>query len=98
MEPSGWGMSYMDNQAAYNASAAILMAIHRRNVTGQGTEIDVSALDTAVHLLGPILLEAGGHGRVTPGGDYPPGHRLETPDAGPHRVYRGAGENPWLAA
>lgn len=38
-EPSGWGMSYMDNQAAYNASAAILMAIHRRNATGHGTEI-----------------------------------------------------------
>src|SRR5260370_36815107 len=81
----------MDNQAAYNASAAILMAIHRRNVTGQGTEIDVSALDTAVHLLGPILLEAGVNGRVTRGGDYPPGNRLEHPNAAPHGAHPGAG-------
>ena len=30
-EPSGWGLSYMDNQAAYYNSAALLMAIYRRN-------------------------------------------------------------------
>ena len=35
-EPSGWGLSYMDNQAAYYNSAALLMAIYRRNITGQG--------------------------------------------------------------
>src|SRR5260370_7731721 len=87
----------MDNQAAYNASAAMLMAIHRRNVTGQGTEIVVSALDPAVHLLGPILLEAGVNGRVTRGGDYPTGNRLEHPNAAPHGVYRCAGEDRWLA-
>ena len=26
-EPSGWGLSYMDNQAAYYNSSALLMAI-----------------------------------------------------------------------
>src|SRR5260370_15540494 len=87
----------MDNQAAYNASAAMLMAIHRRNVTGQGTEIDVPAVDTAVHLLGTILPEAGVNGRVTRGGDYPTGNRLEHPNAAPHGVYRCAGEDRWLA-
>jgi len=44
-EPSGWGLSYMDNQAAYYNSAAILMAIFARNRTGVGTDIDVSAVE-----------------------------------------------------
>ena len=35
-EPSGWGLSYMDNQAAYYNSAALLFAIYRRNITGKG--------------------------------------------------------------
>ena len=35
-EPSGWGLSYMDNQAAYYNSAALLMAILHRGITGKG--------------------------------------------------------------
>ena len=31
-EPSGWGLSYMDNQAAFYNSAALLMALYRRNL------------------------------------------------------------------
>src|SRR5205085_6372752 len=49
-EPSGWGLSYMDNQAAYYNSAALLFAIYRRNITGKGTEIDVSAIEAGVNL------------------------------------------------
>ena len=35
-EPSGWGLSYMDNEAAFFNAAALLMAIYHRNNTGQG--------------------------------------------------------------
>src|ERR1700736_1129771 len=35
-EPSGWGLSYMDNQAAYYNSAALLLAIYHRTLTGEG--------------------------------------------------------------
>ena len=96
-EPSGWGLSYMDNQAAFYNSAAILMAIRNRMLTGKGTEIDVSAIETGISLLGPVLLEVTVNGRVTRGPGYPAGNRLEYPPAAPHGVYPASGEDRWVA-
>jgi crotonobetainyl-CoA:carnitine CoA-transferase CaiB-like acyl-CoA transferase len=96
-EPSGWGLSYMDNQAAYYNSAALLMAIYRRNTTGKGTEIDVSAIEAGINLVGPILLDVTVNGRTTRRDDYPTGNRLEWPEAAPHGVYPAAGEDRWVA-
>lgn len=96
-EPSGWGLSYMDNQAAFYNSAAILMAIRHRMRTGEGTEIDVSAVETGISLLGPVLLDVTVNGRVTRGPDYPTGNRLEHPPAAPHGVYPASGEDRWVA-
>jgi len=96
-EPSGWGLSYMDNQAAYYNSAALLMAIYRRNATGDGTEIDVSAIEAGVSLVGPVLLDVSVNQRSTVRPDYPTGNRLEWPHAAPHGVYPAAGEDRWVA-
>ena len=96
-EPSGWGLSYMDNQAAFYNSAAILMGIRHRLLTGEGTEIDVSAVETGISLLGPVLLEVTVNGRVTRGPCYPAGNRLEHPPAAPHGVYPASGEDRWVA-
>lgn len=96
-EPSGWGLSHMDNQAAFYNSAAILMAIRHRMLTGEGTEIDVSAIETGISLLGPVMLEVTVNGRATRGPDYPAGNRLEHPDAAPHGVYPASGEDRWVA-
>ena len=96
-EPSGWGLSYMDNQAAFYNSAAILMAIRHRAMTGAGTEIDVSAVETGIGLLGPVLLDVTVNGRVTRGRGYPTGNRLEHPDAAPHGIYPARGEDRWVA-
>ncbi|ABW13873.1 L-carnitine dehydratase/bile acid-inducible protein F [Parafrankia sp. EAN1pec] len=97
-EPSGWGMSYMDNMAAYNGSIAVLMAIYRRNATGEGCEIDVSALEASVALLGPVLLDVSVNGRATRGMEgYPPGNLQLYSDAAPHGVYPAAGEDRWIA-
>jgi crotonobetainyl-CoA:carnitine CoA-transferase CaiB-like acyl-CoA transferase len=96
-EPSGWGLSYMDNQAAYYNSAAILMAILRRNVTGEGAEIDVSAVEVGVSLLGPVLLDASANGRPSRRPGFPTGNRLEHPDAAPHGVYPARGDDQWVA-
>ena len=96
-EPSGWGLSYMDNQAAFYNSAAILMAIRQRKLTGQGTEIDVSAIETGIGLIGPVLLDVTVNGRATRERDYPTGNRLEHPDAAPHGVYPARGEDRWVA-
>jgi crotonobetainyl-CoA:carnitine CoA-transferase CaiB-like acyl-CoA transferase len=96
-EPSGWGLSYMDNQAAYFNSAALLTAIYHRQRTGLGTEIDVSAVEVGIRLLGPVLLEATANRRVTRGPDFPTGNRLEHPHAAPHGVYPCAGVDRWIA-
>jgi crotonobetainyl-CoA:carnitine CoA-transferase CaiB-like acyl-CoA transferase len=96
-EPSGWGLSYMDNEAAFFNASALLTAIYHRNLTGVGAEIDVSAVEAGINLLGPILLDVAVNGRSTRDGDYPTGNRLEHPNAAPHGVYRCAGEDRWIA-
>jgi crotonobetainyl-CoA:carnitine CoA-transferase CaiB-like acyl-CoA transferase len=96
-EPSGWGLSYMDNQAAYYNAAALLMAIFARNISGEGTDIDVSAVEAGIELLGPVLLDVGVNGRSTRDGSFPTGNRLEHPHAAPHGVYPCTGEDRWVA-
>ena len=96
-EPSGWGLSYMDNEAAFFNASALLTAIYHRNITGVGAEIDVSAVEAGINLLGPILLDVAVNGRSTRGGDYPTGNRLEDPQAAPHGVYPCAGTDRWIA-
>ena len=96
-EPSGWGFSYMDNQAAYYNSAAILMGLLHRDQTGEGGLIDVSAVEVGVNLLGPDLLDASVNGTVTRRPDFPPGNRLEHVPAAPHGVYPSRGDDRWIA-
>jgi crotonobetainyl-CoA:carnitine CoA-transferase CaiB-like acyl-CoA transferase len=96
-EPSGWGLSYMDNQAAYTNSSALLMAIYQRGRTGKGTEIDVSAVEAGMHMMGPVMLDVSVNGRVTRCDTYPTGNRVENPHAAPHGVYPSQGEDRWVA-
>ncbi|QUD90373.1 CaiB/BaiF CoA transferase family protein [Phenylobacterium montanum] len=96
-EPSGWGLSYMDNEAAFFNASALLTAIYHRGLTGQGAEIDVAAVEAGINLLGPVLLEVSVNGRSTRGGDYPTGNRLEHPNAAPHGVYPCEGQDRWIA-
>jgi crotonobetainyl-CoA:carnitine CoA-transferase CaiB-like acyl-CoA transferase len=96
-EPSGIGFSYMDNEAAFFNAAALLAAIYRRNITGRGTEIDVSAIEVGINLLGPLFLDVSANGRTTRGPDFPLGNRLEHPNAAPHGVYPCSGEDRWIA-
>ncbi|HEY9565516.1 MAG TPA: CoA transferase [Nocardioides sp.] len=96
-EPSGWGQSYMDNQAAYYNSAGLLLAIYQRMLTGQGTEVDVSAVEAGIGLLGSDLLDTVVNDRPSRREDYPRGNRLEHPAAAPHGVYPAAGDDQWIA-
>lgn len=96
-EPSGWGLSYMDNQAAYYNSTALLMAIYHRMRTGKGTEIDVSAVEVGINLVGPVLLDVTVNDHTTRRPDFPTGNRLEWPPAAPHGVYPAEGEDRWVA-
>jgi len=96
-EPSGWGLSYMDNMAAFTNAAALLTAIYHRNATGKGCEIDLSAVETGIGLLGPVMLEATVNGRRTRDDAFPTGNRVEYPDAAPHGVYPARGHDRWVA-
>lgn len=96
-EPSGWGLSYMDNQAAYYNSSALLAAFLGRRRTGRGTDVDVSAVEAGVELIGPTLLDVTVNHRSTRRGDYPLGNRLDHPTAAPHGVYPTVGEDRWVA-
>lgn len=96
-EPSGIGLSLMDNQAAYYNSAALLTAIFHRMVTGEGCEIDVSAVEAGVTLLGSDMLDVSVNDRRTRRPGYPAGNRLEHPQAAPHGVYPCRGEDRWVA-
>lgn len=96
-EPSGIGLSYMDNLAAYYNSAAVMMAIYHRNNTGQGTDIDTSAIETGINLLGPVLLDVQAGRGSTRRPDFPPGNMLEYPPVAPHGVYPCRGEDRWVA-
>jgi crotonobetainyl-CoA:carnitine CoA-transferase CaiB-like acyl-CoA transferase len=96
-EPSGWGLSYMDNQAAYYNSAALLLAIYHRMLTGEGGEIDVSAVEVGINLLGPDLLDTIVNKRASRRADFPRGNRLEFEGAAPHGVYPASGDDEWVA-
>lgn len=96
-EPSGWGLSYMDNQAAYYNSSALLAAFLGRRRTGRGTDVDVSAVEAGVELIGPTLLDVTVNHRSTRRGDYPLGNRLDHPAAAPHGVYPTVGDDRWVA-
>src|SRR3546814_17786185 len=64
-EPSGWGQSYMDTQAAYYNSAGLLLAIYQRMLTGTGTEVDVSDVEAGIGPPGSDLLHPVVHARPT---------------------------------
>src|SRR3546814_12794141 len=87
----------MDNQAAYYNAAGLLLAIYQRMLTGQGTEVDVSAVEAGIGLLGSDLLDTVVNDRPSRRADYPRGNRLEHPAAAPHGASPPAGDNQWIA-
>lgn len=93
-EPSGYGLSYMDNQAAYYAAAAVLLALLARTRTGHGTDIDLAATEAGIELLGPLLLDADVNGVGATA--LPTGNRLDHPLAAPHGVYPSRGTDRWV--
>lgn len=96
-EPSGWGLSYMDNQAAYYNACSILVAHFARLRTGRGTLIDSSASEVGIGLIGPALLDATVNSRPTRRTGYPPGNRSLYRRGAPHGVYPAAGADRWIA-
>ena len=80
----------MDHTVGMNAAVAVLAALHRRRMTGEGGLVDVSAREVASSLLGEALLLAAAGQEV---------HRMGNahPRMVPHGVYPAAGEDRWLS-
>jgi crotonobetainyl-CoA:carnitine CoA-transferase CaiB-like acyl-CoA transferase len=95
--PAGWGYSYMDHTAGYYAATAIMMALHHRNLTGEGQHIDMSQVEAGIILAGPAVLDGSVNGRTWRRPGLPPGNRAWQPQVAPHNAYQCAGDDRWLA-
>lgn len=89
--PAGPFGAYTDYIAVRYNCIAILAALEHRERTGEGQYIDLSQTESALHFLGPALLDYTTNGRV----QRAAGNRDAT--MSPHGVYPAAGEDRWLA-
>ncbi len=89
--PAGPFGAYTDYIVPRFTAAALLAALDYRRRTGQGQYIDQSQAETALHVLGPALLDYTVNGRTQ--------SRAGNTDArfAPHGVYPAAGEDRWIA-
>ena len=97
-EPSGWGLSYMDNQAAYYNSAALLMAIYRRDAHRAGHR-DRRLGDRGRHQPGRsgAARRHASTGARRAGPTSRPATASSGRHAAPHGVYPARGEDRWVA-
>ena len=94
---AGWGYSYMDHTAGYYGAAAILMALHHRERTGEGQYIDLSQVECGSVLTGPAVLDYSVNRRPYRRPGNPPGNHSTHPATAPHNTYPCAGEDRWIA-
>lgn len=95
--PAGWGYSYLDHTAGYYGAAALLLALHHRNRTGQGQYIDLAQIETGMVLAGPALLDATVNSRGYAAAGGRTGNHSRHPRVAPHNSYRclDEGEDPY---
>jgi crotonobetainyl-CoA:carnitine CoA-transferase CaiB-like acyl-CoA transferase len=91
--PAGIGYSYLDWFGAYNMATAMLAALYRRDITGEGCHIDASQGETGLYLTGPAVLDFSANGRRWSRF----GNRSPYKPAAPHGAYRVAGDDRWIA-
>jgi crotonobetainyl-CoA:carnitine CoA-transferase CaiB-like acyl-CoA transferase len=91
--PAGIGYSYLDWFGAYNMANAMLAALYRRDITGQGCHIDASQGEAGLYLTGTAILDWSVNGRRW--SRY--GNRSPYKPAAPHGAFRTVGEDRWIA-
>lgn len=91
--PAGWSFSYLDHVGGYLGAVAVLMALVHRQRTGEGQHVDVSQLEPATALNGPLLLDFLVNGTRSRRPEFPPGNRR---GGAPQSAYRAAGEDQWV--
>ena len=86
------GFAYADTTCnASHALIALLAALHRRNVTGQGEHIELRQLESTINFLGPALLEHEANG------EEPARTGNRSRHLAPQGVYCCDGDDQWCA-
>ena len=91
--PAGIGYSYLDGFGAYQMALAMMAALYRQRVTGQGCWIDSSQAEVGIYLTGASILDHSAKGRSW--ARY--GNRSPYKPTAPHGAYRARGEDRWIA-
>ncbi|MEX2372705.1 MAG: CoA transferase [Dehalococcoidia bacterium] len=89
--PQGPGFNFPDYMNPYYGVFAILSALHHRERTGEGQEIELSQYQATVSLTGEALLDAEVNGHVQDRQG-----NLD-PEMAPHNIYPCAGDDRWIA-
>lgn len=80
----------MDHTVGMHAAFAVMAALQRRQMTGEGAHVDVAAREVASAFIGEaLLMNAAGVQPCRMGNDHP---RMA-----PHGVYPASGEDRWLS-
>ena len=86
------GFAYADTTCnGSHALIALLAALHRRNVTGQGEHIELRQLESTINFLGPALLEHAANS------EEPARTGSRSRHLAPQGVYRCDGDDEWCA-
>ena len=85
--PAGWGYSYMDHTGGYYMAIATMIALHHRNVSGQGQWVDLATVEAATTLTGPALLDHAANDRPLRRDGMPHSNRGWPGRMAPHGVY-----------
>ncbi|MFV0526246.1 MAG: CoA transferase [Acidimicrobiales bacterium] len=88
--PYKTGVSYGDPVGGLNATAAVALALLRRDRTGEGCHIDLAQRETAALLAGPAFVAASLRG------EEPVHHGNRHPVHAPHGCYPAAGDDAWV--
>jgi crotonobetainyl-CoA:carnitine CoA-transferase CaiB-like acyl-CoA transferase len=91
--PAGIGYSYLDWFGAYNVANAILAALYRRTVSGEGCHIDASQAEVGLQLTGSAMLDRTVNGRSWR--RY--GNRSPFKMSAPHGAFPVLGDDRWIA-
>jgi crotonobetainyl-CoA:carnitine CoA-transferase CaiB-like acyl-CoA transferase len=89
--PGQLAMAFPDYVSAHVGTSAALAALLRRDLTGQGCQIELSQFEMAASCLAPGLLQTQLRGADA----GQPGNRL--PGVCPHGIYPSRGEDRWVA-
>jgi benzylsuccinate CoA-transferase BbsF subunit len=91
-DPVGPGTHYPDHAAnPYHAAFAILAALRRRRLTGEGMRIDLSQVESTINFIGTAVTDV-----AIRGSDRPQSGNA-SPAMAPHGVFRCAGDDEWCA-